>query len=519
MLRNRIIIVISLVLCLGVWVRTVGALLVNPSPWRTIQVIKPDTAPSQYRFFCQRQSFADGDLIWQWPCFERDDERPTTHLLRFNMAQGTADARWPLPFDDHLALIALAKHNNGDLAVIFGGGSDRIPTRYYRVKAAGGVEDWGSPHAPDEPDTYGAGLAWVGDDLQTVVGRGQRAVIYTYHANGWAAPRAFERLTCDVTQVCELEVAYRQAGAWRLLYSRFPRRPANPDETTVDLLIGSEAGTPTPAGTLTLRRERHYSLNADGELVRHAGLFDTSPGGVITDYIGITTGITNGNTVPFVLQGKQWVELPIPDVSGLQPPNRTDPFQFQAAFDDYLIQPNRLDWLPYYAPDFGFAHVHYLKGKWIAFEDRTSQIRAREVGGSPGPALIGIQRDRWDMVGDTLTPSSDGGYWYKNSLLDYVKLNDRFERADGFSVIERLLRVPQTLNANGRGYRENAELKSLLFWGVLLGMPLILVAILLWRQFRRSMATWESILLPFAIAYIALFILAFTALLQATEVL
>jgi hypothetical protein len=466
---TAIIFGLAFVICGAAWMRFFAAAAANPSPVRYVTLMGTNGPLNPFRQDCAGPSFVEGDAVWRFCEYDDGDtlSDPATvwGLVRFDLAQGEATMRWPLPYDQTSQVLALAQAENGDLAVAWGTPS---LTGIYRIVPAGGVEAFGFP--PGGPDDV-AGMAWVGDGVEVVTEQDAAINVNRVVSGIWADPRPVTPPDrCTDGTLCDFQFAHVGADGWLFLYAVAPTEAADP--VLVEFVLAPETGGGQVIDSILLAdlAPAQYTLDEQGNLAALGDLFDQAPGNVVNWSL---------DAAPFMLHGGTWEKVVAPENDA------------SFYFSDYRIAPDGLQWIP----GLRYPRRGWQMDQWLTLKSSGEGVALATFYGKPGPTLTGNQTFLQEGGTQTsLLPSTDGGYWLLGPYGSYLKANESLTRADRLSLSERIERAFDNFGeleaVNDDFYREQETLKMAAFPLVLLSLPAGYVLVFFVRQFRKDTRAW-----------------------------
>jgi hypothetical protein len=284
---------------------------------RTIRYRGVDAKFLGERLICQGPFFADGRAAWATCSTSIAGGKPgQSHLVRFDLEQGEARLRWPVPSKSADRILALARHRSGRIAIVLGYGEVVVEDREGRFSVAGRVPD----------AVLVAGLGWLGDDLEVVLWRGAgEDGIYLLSRGQWTSRPLPGIEQPPDTMVLRASAEHRPEG--RVLTYVRSTGWREPDLDVV---------TRFPDGSETIERLR--LPDRPGEAGYH---IDRAAANVVESF-----AVAWDRTLERV--GGKWQFV-------APPPNGERLLQ-----SDYVVEEGRLTWIPHDIPG-----VVRIRGRWL----------------------------------------------------------------------------------------------------------------------------------------------------------
>lgn len=486
--RTALIFGISFVICWLAWMRFFTAAALNPSPVRYVEFVTEDGTRHSFRQECTGPSFVHADTAWRFCGYEPGAGRtvseasaPQWGMVRFDLQQGEAVMRWPLPERPDAQLLALARSGNGDLAAVWGSPD---PVAAYLIQAGGGVIPLGLP--ADLPASL-YGLAWMGDRLELVAGNGDAATIHGYSGGVWGDARPVTLPeSCGQQVFCDLQAARHHADGWTFVFAAAPSEITDPARAVIDLMLRGESGPAAPLETVSFAdlNPDQYTLDETGRLVRLGSLFDRAPGGVINWTL---------NYAPLVLEADRCVKI--------APPQTAASFYYS----NYEITADGLRWIP----GLRYPLSGWQFDQWMTLKSSDEGVAMAHMDGKTGPTLTSSTVFLLGSGSQTsVLPALGGGYWVLGPYGAYLKVDESLGRADALSLPERVLRAFENFgrldSVTSEFYSEQRILKMAAFPLVLLSLPVGYLMVFFVRQSGRNRRAWITLLLQVSAVYLAL---------------
>ncbi len=490
-LRNRVylltalLVVITFVICGVAWLRFFTVAVTNPSPVRYMSFEIEDQLRDPFPQDCVGPAFIELDAVWRY-CQYTDvrlidtDQAAQWGFVRFDLAEGVAALRWPLPITPDTQILAFAPNANDQIAVAWG-----TPTLSAIVilDRSGGTQSLSLPPAVEQV----AGLAWTPDstlELLAPTEAGDLAIFASSDADaGWENARSLAIPACQVDQVCAFQVArYDPTVGWEAIIATAAQQITDLAQATITFTTIDENMQMVRLGSATLAElaPAQYAVDDAGQLQRLGSLFDRSPGNVINWQM---------EAAPFMLNDAGAQQLMSPEEEA------------SFYFSNYQIVDNHLSWIP------GLRHPSFswYMGDWMTLREGEDGLFLATYDGAAGNTLAGASFLKQGTQACIL-PASDGGYWVLGPYGAYVKASEEMSRADSLTIIERIERTFANFSrfdtVSDDFYREQRALKIAAFPLILLSLPVGYLLIFYVRRTRSNPRAWIPLLLQVSAVYL-----------------
>jgi len=244
---TAIVFAIAFGVCWLAWIRFFTVAALNPSPVRYFTFVTAQGRLDPFRQECTGPAFAEGDVAWRFCGYDASARRTTPEsgqwgLVRFDLTQGEAALRWPLPEAATAQILALAQSPAGDLATAWGSpGLSAV----YLILREGGVVPLG---IPQEAPSHVFGLAWDGQGVELVATDGGPVTILRNESGVWSEPRRVAPPeVCEEGVICALQVARRDPAGWRFLYAVAPVEIGDLQTAELQVVLSDEDGIASSA--------------------------------------------------------------------------------------------------------------------------------------------------------------------------------------------------------------------------------------------------------------------------------
>jgi hypothetical protein len=374
----------AMVIALLLWLRLIFGLVSNPPPMNRFVFF--DDKGQRVDEICARAIVVDGSRLWT-VC-----GLGTYRIGRLDVETGRADLSAPID-------------RNGSFAGFMRVGDDtyvvtNLDPHVYRVAKDGRVDDLGAVG-----DAPAVGIGWVNDHVEVVTGRVLPA-IHAREGTAWKSRPIHYR--DDDYEGRALEVAYREAGAWKLVVTRVPKLSPPNVPVKVDVEIGDESGHWQTTQQLEL--DEPYVLRLSN--------------GTVSTSLGPTLDGSAGG----FLQYSSRRELPLPFTNGRAEPLKP-PVGDLLWDSDGSYENGRLTSVPHASYPSAIVRI---RGQWIAIErDRGAVLKELATGKRSPRALAPYDRDL------SLVPYG-GGYLLFASDGGYARADNELRRTDSPNVFARL---------------------------------------------------------------------------------
>ena len=414
----------------------------NPMPARYMKFVNAKEALRGSFPHCREPAIIDGDVVWQLCLTGIGSEARTNYMIRHDLAKGVADMAWLLGEEGNSPVLGAARHASGDLAIVLFYGN------VIRLRANGVVEALGRA-----PNVYGrlAGVAWAGDELEIVDAGREAADIWSRRKDGRWQLRQVPRPAVDAGRAAHLDFAERSADGWTMLWFLVGTSADDKGGLALEVVRTSEAHpAPVSIGRRSLSpAEQRVFGDADSWRDLGRALVETRDGA--------------WQLAALAEPPPDSIELDL-IVSGARPE---------------LVTRTTRSW----------SVVVTLRGRQLAIDNGSYQVRIHEVGGRRGALLAREARLSHKL---TLAPASDGNLWVMGHFGAYVKATPELRRADPYGVRDRILARYESFEhwrMYDDDYVENESLQKASLPIALLLLPAtMLVAAAAWLALRRGPA-------------------------------
>jgi hypothetical protein len=485
---------IALGVGIWVWTTAIHNLNVNAPPFRPLYIegTSGTHRASDLLRGADPQVIIDGDSFWYAPAV-LEDKPGQVAIARVYPAEGRVDTRWTFSTDSEQIFRAAARSSTGNLFVAFTSTAPN-PVERYAILYPDRLEEI-------ELVTEGVlrGVAWSEEGAtprielitQKTLADGFAPpdwLVYTL-GEGWETGTVRIPPDCDR---CELQVAYREAGAWRLLYADIPSDSGYPSEETPVLTLPMNAIVlaDTDGAVLPLELANNQINTAEADtLAVFRSAFDPAAGNVI-NRLGFMALETIG-AFPYVYQDGNWRPVIPPDAL-LGDGVSLNELGVSQYGNTQILAGERSRWQPHYIAFPETMHYFALVQvgeQWLRLEDQ------RE--GEKTLRTIDIQRGfSANFFGFNAVMLSDGaeGIWWVESIYGpgaFMRYDASLNRVNTPGFVERF---SIALNRTGPTWWQHAKWMgmTLLIGAVVVILSFVLLALLR----RRKLLSWGWVWIP-----------------------
>lgn len=374
---------------------------------------------------------------------------------------------WPLPALEgqvkRYHIYGLVPFGVGEYAALLGENSEREALAVYVLGQDGVAERFAS--LPDEGDYLPPVGFRAGQGGVEIVRAGYKGTFF-WSCPGQSEPCTKKPVTLLLPEdglVSRVLLAYHDGLAWNYVLGRhdLDAEGANED-TAVAIGMAAEFGE--------LRAIQNLKVRSLLSFTRHAGnIFDPFHA-----------------THPKIWSGSTWFAPEAPSNLEMGAKTKDAAASFDSFHLRYVYEGGRWKWLPQIrGVDSGSLNSwQQVGGRWLGLGHAEDGIYLRERGSEEkfyvsGPITTDLEQ--W------LFPGPDGGVWYFDGDT-YVTLDSALERIDVLDTSGRLSLWRKDLS---RRYASESYVRILAnIAGVLLGYPLLGLAVFLLRRFKKVAVFW-----------------------------
>lgn len=493
-----LILLIAILLTLIVWGR-MGVALATNLPYG--RALTGKTASGEtVRILCRNSLFIVDQTIIQFPCNYRDASGGIhrDEVAQVDLRTATVNLRWKLNDDEMVGWIyGMIMGADGSFTIAVNEAKDS----FFVLGADNSVI-----RLPDPPTMIRPVSFFYRDKaLEVYADSPDGPILASYLPDsGWKTQK-LPAPDCAYSY-CRLELAYIEGESTVLWYTRVPERPINRENVSVEILRSTGGAMPTVTQTETLR-PYEYRFTNDGRFSWNGNILDRTRG----------NSIDSISDAPFSLQGERWVRLTWPPVEVAS--KAEIQAEDSSLYMSLLISPGKMERIPRIRPrgqPETVMQAALIRGKWIALGANATGYFLRELGGMSGPNFLDKRYGTYRFRSDSsmLIPASDGGYWLDLGSVGLVRFNERLERIDAPSILDRVLAVFTSPRDVGRGVNNELLLDGLFFQQLgfiflLLFVPVSLISYAVWRRARRESGSSRALIWLMAL-YVAVFIFTFS---------